>query len=57
MLGLIVSTVVYFVASHYTGRWLDGMDIPKSLTRSASVFSFSVLLAYGSAAIVDWLMP
>lgn len=53
MLGLIVSTVVYFVASHYTKRWLDDMDIPKSFTRSTAIFCFALIIAYASAALVD----
>lgn len=57
MRGLILSTAVYFIAAHYTRRWLDGMDIPKSLTRSAVVFCFAAILAYAAAALVDCLLP
>ena len=53
MTGIIVSTIVYFVASYYLKRWLDGMDIPKSFTRSAAVFSAALILAYIAADIVD----
>jgi hypothetical protein len=55
MAGLIISTVVYFVASFYIKRRLDEIDIPKTMTRSISVFSLAVILAYGSAALADWL--
>ena len=47
--------MVYFVASFYIKRQLDEIDIPKSFTRSVSIFSLAVILAYGSAALVDWL--
>ncbi len=57
MLGLIVSTVVYFAASHYTKRWLDDMDIPKSFTRSTAIFCFALIIAYAFAALADWLFP
>ena len=39
MPGLIVSIVVYFVASFYIKRQLDEIDIPKSFTRSVSIFA------------------
>jgi hypothetical protein len=55
MSGIIVSTVVYFVASYYIKRQLDDIDIPKSFTRSVAIFSLALILAYGSAALVDWL--
>jgi hypothetical protein len=57
MLGLVVSTIVYFVAGYYIKRQLDEIDIPKSTTRSIAIFSAAVILAYGSAAVVDWLFP
>ncbi len=54
MLGLLFSTAVYFVASYCIKRWLDDMGIPKSMTRSVTIFSAAVIFAYGAAAIVDW---
>ena len=34
MLSLLLSTVAYFVASHYIKRYLDEIGAPKGLTRS-----------------------
>lgn len=55
MLGLMISTVVYFVASFYINRQLDEIEIPKTFTRSASVFSLAVIVSYAAAALVDWM--
>jgi len=55
MLSLVVSTVAYFVASHYIKRYLDEMGAPTGFTRSASIFCAALMIAYGVAAAVDWL--
>ncbi len=54
MLSILVSTVAYFVASHYIKRYLDEIGAPKGLTRNALIFSAALLIAYGVAFIVDW---
>lgn len=54
MLSLIVSTVAYFIASHYIKRSLDRIGAPPGFTRSALIFCAAVLIAYGVAFIVDW---
>ncbi len=54
MLGLLVSTAVYFVASYCIKRWLDDMGIAQSMTRSVTIFSAAVILAYAAAAVLDW---
>ncbi|MDB5809855.1 MAG: hypothetical protein JWN94_1977 [Betaproteobacteria bacterium] len=55
LVGLVVSTIVYFVASHYLKRYLDEMGAPKGFTRNALVFSAAVMISYGVAALIDWL--
>ena len=37
--SIIVSTVVFFVASYFIKRWMDDNDIPKGMTRNATVFT------------------
>ena len=54
MLSLVLSTVVYFVASHYIKRYLDDIGVPKGLTRSMVIFCAAAIIAYGVAFIVDW---
>ena len=54
MLSLIVSTVAYFIASHYIKRYLDEIEAPKGFTRNALTFCAAVLIAYGVAFAVDW---
>ena len=56
MLSLLLSTVAYFIASYLLKRYLDGMDIPKGLTRSFVIFTLALAVAYGVAAIVDWIV-
>ena len=55
MTSILVSTIVYFVAAFFIKRWLDGMDIPKSMTRSLVIFVLALAIAYGVAAVVDWV--
>ena len=55
MLGLVLSTIAFFVASYYIKRYLDGMDIPKGMTRSALIFSIALLIAYVVALVADYL--
>ncbi len=56
MLSIVVSTIVYFIASFLIKRKLDEMDIPKSMTRSLTIFAASLIICYASAALVDWLV-
>lgn len=55
MLSLVVSTVAFFIAAFFFGRWIDGMGIPRGVTRSLSVFALSAAVSYGVAYIVDLL--
>lgn len=55
VIGLVVSTIAYFVASHYIKRYLDESGIPKSMPRSLVTFVLAVAISYGVAFIVDWV--
>ena len=57
MLSIIVSTIVYFVASYLIKRKLDEMEIPKSTTRSITIFCAALIICYGAAALIDWIFP
>ena len=54
-LQLIVSTIVYFVATFFIRRKMDEMDFPKGMTRSMVIFVGALTLAYVAAAAVDWV--
>ena len=56
MLSIIVSTIVYFIASYLIKCKLDEMDIPKSMTRSITIFAAALMICYAAAAVVDWLV-
>jgi hypothetical protein len=56
MASLVISTLVFFAASYFLKRYLDGIGIPKGLTRSTVIFCGAILIAYGVAALVDWLV-
>lgn len=55
VIGLILSTIVYFVAAHYIKRYLDESGIAKSMARSLATFALAVAVAYAVAFIVDWV--
>ena len=57
MRDIVVSTIAYFVASFFIKRWLDGMQVPKGMTRGTLVFCAALAVAYGAAALVDWIAP
>jgi hypothetical protein len=53
--SIFVSLIVYVAATYYLGRYLDGMEIPKGMTRSLVIFSLAIGLSYGASAVVDWI--
>ncbi len=53
MLSLVLSTLAFFAASFFIKRQLEGMDIPKGVTRSMLVFALALAVAYGVAALVN----
>jgi hypothetical protein len=53
MLSIVVSTIAFFVAAFFIKRWLDGMGIPKTMTRNLVVFVAAALVSYGVAFLVD----
>ena len=57
MASLVISTSAFFVASFFIKRWLDGMDIPKSMLRSVVIFVAAAAVAYGVAFVVDRVLP
>jgi len=42
-----------FVATYFIRRYLDGMDIPKTMTRGIVVFVLALAVAYGVAFLVE----
>jgi hypothetical protein len=55
MLSLILSTIAFFIASFLIKRYMDYVDMPKGITRSALIFSLALAIAYGVAIVVDWV--
>jgi len=53
MLSIVVSTIAFFVAAFFIKRWLDGMGIPKTMTRSIVIFVAAAAVSYGVAFVVD----
>jgi hypothetical protein len=53
VLSLVISTIAFFVASHFIKRWADNNDFPKGMTRSISIFVLALVFAYGFAWVVD----
>ena len=61
MLSFLLSTVAFFVAAHFIRRYLEGMDIPKTMLRGLVVFVLAIAVAYGVGFAVDtvdgWIHP
>lgn len=55
MLSLIISTIVFFIATWYLRRYLDDQGIPKGMTRGMLVFVFAALLSWGSGSLLNWI--
>ncbi|MBI5430999.1 MAG: hypothetical protein HY938_11170 [Nitrosomonadales bacterium] len=55
MLNLIVSTIVFFIASWYLKKYLDEQEIPKGMTRGVLIFTIAALVSWGAGALVDWV--
>jgi hypothetical protein len=54
MLGIVLSTVAFLVASYLIKRYLDEIGIPKTMVRGMVVFVLALAVAYGVAFLVDW---
>ncbi|MFZ1546351.1 MAG: hypothetical protein WAT12_04535 [Candidatus Nitrotoga sp.] len=54
MPNLIISTLVFIVATWQVNRFFDTQSISKSTARSLSVFALAYLLSWGSGEAVDW---
>ena len=57
MTSLVLSTIAFFVAGFYIKRYLDGIGVPKTMTRGLVIFVLALAVAYGVAFIVDLVMP
>jgi len=56
MLSIVISTIAYFVASFFIKRKFEDLGLPKGMTRGLMVFCLSLAVAYGAAAMVDWIV-
>ena len=57
MLAIVVSTIVFFVASWYFRGYLEEMGIPKSMTRSTLIFVAAALISYIVAWLIEFVLP
>jgi len=55
MLILVISTIVFFLASWYFKRYLEEQEIPKGMTRGVLIFTLAATVSWGSAALVNWI--
>ncbi len=56
MAGIVVSTIAFFVASFYLKRYFDGTDLPKGMTRSLTIFTLALAVAYAIGWAVDHIV-
>ena len=50
--SLVVSTIVFFVASYFIKRWMEENDIPRGMTRSITIFVLAAAVSYGAGWLV-----
>lgn len=55
MLGIVVSTLAFFIAGYFLRRWAAANDFPKGMTLNISIFVAALAVAYAIAGIVDRL--
>lgn len=55
MLGIVLSTIAFFVAGFFIRRYLDEIGIPKTMVRGMMVFVLALAVAYGVTFVVGWL--
>jgi VIT1/CCC1 family predicted Fe2+/Mn2+ transporter len=55
MLSLILSFIAFLVASYFIRRYLDEMEIPRTMTRGIVIFILAAAVSYGVAYLVDLL--
>ena len=53
MLSLVISTIAFFAASYFIKRYLDEIDVPKTMTRGLVIFALALAVAYVVALAVD----
>jgi len=53
MLSFLLSSITFFVAGFFMRRYLEGIGIPKTLTRGLVVFVVAIFAAYAVAYLVD----
>ena len=53
MLGIVASTIAFFVFGYFLKRWADDNDIPRGMTRNISLFVVALALSYAVAWLVD----
>ena len=56
IVSIVVSTIAFFAASYFIKRWMDENDIPKGMTRNATIFALALAVAYGASWVVDHLI-
>lgn len=56
MLSILLSTIAFLVATYYLRRYLDGMDIPKGMTRGTLIFVAALAISYLVAWLVNFLV-
>ncbi len=53
MLSFFLSTITFVFAAYFIRRYLDGIGIPKSMSRGIVVLVAALLIAYAVAFVVD----
>lgn len=52
MASLILSLIAFVVAGYFIRRYLDQMEIPRTMTRGIVIFALALAVSYGVAFLV-----
>jgi hypothetical protein len=51
--NFIASSLAFFVAALYIGRYMDGQEIPQGTTRGILVFTLASVASWGAGEVAD----
>jgi hypothetical protein len=55
MLSLVASTIAFFIAAYFIKRYLEDLGVGRAMSRGLLTFVLALAVAYGVAAVVDWV--
>jgi hypothetical protein len=51
--NFIASTLAFFIAALYIGRYIDGQELPQGRARSILIFTLASAVSWGAGEVAD----